>query len=178
MKKKSLKKSCACFLFVCLLVFFNRKNGGGPNQNFLKCVEPTHKKNKNTQKTYCVPLTPSHQCSLQHISSYLRAQHPHQLEVQVHCFSSRPCKEHQHEVLQQSSTDATENREGSQEASGQEEHIDTKQRHTQVYEDQAVFLLTQGSVNKFKFLTGHIRHRYENSPGCGVGNYHNHQTDA
>ena len=144
------KKLFACFLFVCLFVVsFNRKNGGGPNQNFLKFVEPTHKKNKQI----CVPLTPSHQCSLQHISSYLRAQHPHQLEVQVHCFSSRPCKEHQHEVLQQSSTDATENREGSQEASGQEEHIDTKQRHTQVYEDPAVFLLTQGSVNKFKILT-------------------------
>ena len=64
-------------------------------------------------------------------------------DVQPYCLHSSPGKEHQHEVMEEGSTEPTQHRNTSHMTSNQEEDVQTSKRQTHVHDDKTVSIASQ-----------------------------------
>ena len=88
--------------------------------------------------------TPHYEPNLEHQPRYfLHSQNRNQFPVQVECFCSSPWEEHQHKVLEEGSTDATEDRNWGSDCSKNEGNVHAHQSKAEIDENLFMFLLAQ-----------------------------------
>ena len=88
--------------------------------------------------------TPHYEPNLEHQPRYfLHSQDHNQFPVQVECLYSSPWEKHQHKVLEEGSTDATENRDRCSDCSKNEGNVHPHQSKAEIDENLFMFLFAQ-----------------------------------